>query len=190
MKSKEQLKNYKEVVKKYYKEHKTEIAKYKKQWAKENKERLSKYKAEWYINSKKAICIICGKPAPFKYCSMDCRNIGMLGKNNCSWKGGKSFEPYPITWTNQFKKSIRDRDNNKCMRCGRAREEFNRALDVHHIDGIKENTFEENCITLCIPCHNLTKGKEEFFAEGFYNMLKRLYEYEHSEFKLIKGGKE
>ena len=193
--------------KKYYEKHKDEIAirekkyrdkhkdkirirekkyrnKYKdklKKYRENNKDRMAIRDKIKYEKSKKAICIICGNSAHIKYCSDKCQGIGMCGENNCNWKGGISNDPYSKEWTERFKKSIRDRDNNKCMRCGRAREEFKRALDVHHIDGNPKNTTKENCITLCIQCHGLTKGKEEFFAEGFRNMLKRLYGYEYYE---------
>ena len=171
--------------KEYYENNKDKIKIKGKQYRENNKNQIKQYYEnnknqikKNYEKSKKNICIVCGKSAYDKFCSLKCMGINRTGENCYMWQGGKSFEPYPITWTLRFKKSIRDRDNNRCMRCGRAREEFNRALDVHHINAIKENTYPENCISLCIRCHNLTKGKEEFFAEGFYSMLKRCYGYE------------
>ena len=176
--------------KEYYKENKNEISDKSKEYYENNKEYIKNKSKKYYDvnsdemnmksqqryeNNKKAICIICGNPAHIKYCSDECQGIGMSGENSSRWNGGPKI--YSIEWNNKFKKMIRDRDNNKCMRCGRAREEFNRALDVHHIDANPQNTTKENCITLCIPCHNLTKNKGEFFNEGFRNMLKRLYGY-------------
>lgn len=138
------------------------------------------------------ICETCGKIIKLrplviengrgKYCSLECAGIANSGENNSNWQGGKSFEIYPKGWK-QVKKEIRIRDNNRCMRCGRAREEFKRALSVHHIDADKSNINFNNLITLCDhvsgSCHGLTRGKEELFAEGFRSILKRLYGYEY-----------
>ena len=161
--------------KKYRKINKDKIKIKRKKYYEKNKDEISIYNKQRHENNKKNICIICGNPASIKYCSDECQGIGMSGENSSRWNGGHKI--YSVEWNNKFKKMIRDRDNNKCMRCGRAREEFNRALDVHHIDANPQNTTKENCITLCIPCHNLTKNKGEFFNEGFRNMLKRLYGY-------------
>ncbi len=83
------------------------------------------------------------------YCSSECAGIANTGENNPNWQGGKSFDPYPKTWTSRLRKEIRARDNNRCMRCGRAREEFKQALSVHHIDANKDNCNYNNLISLC-----------------------------------------
>jgi len=116
-----------------------------------------------------------------KFCSNKCKYIGNSGENNYLWKGGSKI--YPIIWTKELRKRIRDRDNNRCMRCGRAREEFKHALSVHHIDADKNNCDKTNLISLCDhikgSCHGLTRGKEEYFTEGFRNLLKRNYGYKY-----------
>ncbi len=118
-----------------------------------------------------------------KFCGKECFKKYNTGENSCLWRGGKSRGAYPQEWTNAFKKTIRDRDNNRCMRCGRAREEFKKALAVHHIDADKNNCNPTNLITLCEhvsgSCHGLTRGKEELFSKGFKNILTRLYGYKY-----------
>lgn len=84
-------------------------------------------------------------------------NKGKLnGKNNPSWNGGSSFEPYSSSWTKDLKKEIRKRDNHTCQLCGMKEEEYNCHLDVHHIDYDKKNCAENNLICLCKNCHMKT----------------------------------
>jgi hypothetical protein len=60
-----------------------------------------------------------------------------------SWKGGTSFEPYSVDWTETLKRSIRERDNYICQLCSRY------GNVVHHIDYNKKNCCPENLINLC-----------------------------------------
>ncbi len=144
-------------------------------------------------NKVKIICEVCGKEKEIipsivkrgdgKYCSLKCRQIAQRGEKSHFWKGGISNNSYPRTWTKGLRNLIRDRDNNRCIRCNRAREEFKQALSIHHIDADKDNCNPQNLITLCDhvsgSCHGLTRGKEELFAKGFRNILTRLYGYEY-----------
>lgn len=98
---------------------------------------------------------------------MSKNHIDVNGENNPSWKGGKSFEPYPIKWNNQLRESIRKRDNYKCQVCGCTQEENNRKLDVHHIDYVKENLDPNNLISLCKPCHMKTNTNREYWIQYF-----------------------
>lgn len=43
---------------------------------------------------------------------------GKTGEKSSNWRGGKSFEKYPIDWTITLKKAIRQRDNYICQVCG------------------------------------------------------------------------
>ncbi len=133
-----------------------------------------------YKKSKKEICILCGKPARRKYCSKKCMGIGIEGKGNTFYNGGNR-EGYPITWTKRFKRYIRERDKFTCMKCGIRQIELSEALDVHHIDGIKKNTYKENCISFCKKCHSIieTRSKKEKKQNIFFyhKLLKELYQY-------------
>lgn len=135
-------------------------------------------------NAKKSVCVICGSLAPSKYCSNKCHGIDIILNNNPNWKGGKSFEPYPISWNDEFRRRIRCRDNNTCMRCRIHRDFLIRELSVHHINGIKNDVRLENCISLCIRCHLIVEGSGEYryvFDLLFKNILSRLYGYKISQ---------
>ena len=84
-------------------------------------------------------------------------------EKNPKWRGGKSFEPYPLKWTNELRERIRLRDNYKCMIC--TSKQLNRKLCVHHIDEDKNNCDEKNLISLCLNCHNKLHNNKEFKKE-------------------------
>jgi len=88
-------------------------------------------------------------------------------QNNPNWKGGKSYEPYPLTFNKEFKNSIKRRDNYTCMGCG----ENNKTLCVHHIDYNKKNTTKENCISLCRVCHTKTNYNRNKWEQKYTKML-------------------
>jgi hypothetical protein len=74
--------------------------------------------------------------------------LAVRGEKNWKWKGGKSFEPYSIDWTETLKRSIRERDNYICQICSQYGNE------VHHKNHDKKNCNPDNLITLCKKCHS------------------------------------
>ena len=92
-----------------------------------------------------------GKPTRF-YKGHPTWNKGITGEASTSWKGGNSLLPYGSEFTKAFKKLIRDRDGNKCQRCG-AKRNKGRALEIHHIDFDKTNNDPTNLITVCGKCN-------------------------------------
>lgn len=78
------------------------------------------------------------------------------GKENIVWEGGDSGE-YGPGFTNKLKREIRERDNRRCKICGISQleqeERSSKKLEIHHIDGDKENHDPNNLITLCSRCH-------------------------------------
>lgn len=94
------------------------------------------------------------------FCSRECQGLFMCGERSSAWRGG-SKDKYPIEFK-RLRKSIRDRDNNKCVICGKTRaDNNNQALSVHHIDYNKCNLEDSNLITLCLSCHAKTNYKRE-----------------------------
>ena len=89
------------------------------------------------------------------------------GKNHWNWQDGKSFEPYPLGWTNTFKEQIRYRDGYKCQVCGCPEVENGRKLDVHHKDYNKNNLDSKNLVSLCKSCHMRTNFNREKWIEYF-----------------------
>jgi len=84
-----------------------------------------------------------------------------LRDNAPNWRGGVSFEPYSVDWTNTLKKSIRERDHYTCQVC------FNIGNCVHHVDYDKQNCNPNNLITLCERCHNKTGTNRKKWMEYF-----------------------
>lgn len=74
---------------------------------------------------------------------------------------------YPIGWSKILKASIRKRDRYVCQICGKTQRQNGRALDVHHIDYIKENLNPSNLISLCRICHGETNGNRDIYTEYF-----------------------
>ncbi len=83
------------------------------------------------------------------------------GEKNANWKGGKSFEPYSIDWTETLRRAIRERDNYICQLCSRY------GNVVHHIDYIKENCNPNNLINLCRNCNTKINFNRRFWQEQF-----------------------
>lgn len=83
------------------------------------------------------------------------------------WKGFVSDKQYDeLFYCKLFKLKIKRRDKYECKVCGN---KDNRNI-IHHIDGNKKNTSEENCITICKKCHNKIHGKD------FKNWITKLNE--------------
>jgi len=103
------------------------------------------------------------------------------------WKKFVSREPYDQNWTPQFKRRIRKRDNQICMLCGIHREKLSRALNVHHINGDKQLSVPQNCISLCQHCHigivhnQQTKTKKEYWINFFQSLLSEKYGSQYGE---------
>ena len=121
----------------------------------------------WQGGKIKRKCIFCNKEffvifslikkGWAKFCSRKCKELwqskNIIGENHPNWKGGASFEPYPLGWTKTFKEQIRYRDKYKCQKCGIPEVEYGKRLDVHHRDFNKNNLDLNNLISLCKSCH-------------------------------------
>jgi len=78
-------------------------------------------------------------------------------ENNSNWRGGLSFEPYTPKFNEEFKQSIRERDNYTCGIC------WLPGKSVHHINYVKKDTNLENCIILCKSCHGVTNHNRDYW---------------------------
>lgn len=79
------------------------------------------------------------------------------GPKNHFWKGGIWPSKYPDEFTEQLKEETRERDGRRCQRCYIPEIECQRLLDIHHIDGNKNNNKPENLISLCNSCHSFVE---------------------------------
>lgn len=81
----------------------------------------------------------------------------VCGEKHGNWRGGISYkyngEPYPSYFDEELKKQVRKRDELKCQNCGICQSKLKRSLDVHHIDGDKNNLSLNNLISYCRSCH-------------------------------------
>jgi len=87
------------------------------------------------------------------------------GNKNGSWKGGITNNPYDERFNEELKTKIRKRDKFTCAICNK------HGYCVHHIDYNKQNSIEENLITLCISDHMKTNFNRESWIK-FFNEYK------------------
>ena len=94
-----------------------------------------------------------------------------IGEKNHNWRGGLSFNPYPVDFSKTLKRDIRSRYDNKCFLCGT--ENINGyALDVHHINYDKNDLRPENLIPLCRTCHGKTGEHREYYQNYFAKTMR------------------
>jgi hypothetical protein len=99
-----------------------------------------------------------------EYCDKKCMANGysfrFSGSSSPTWKGGlcKRFQ-YGDNWY-RMRRLVRERDNFKCVMCGKTEEDNNEQLTVHHIrpfrlfdSYLQANTFN-NLVSVCRECHS------------------------------------
>lgn len=82
---------------------------------------------------------------------------GAKGKEHPAWIDGVSFEPYCPKFNYDKKEEIRNRDERRCVLCGKSEILNGRRLAVHHIDGDKmQGCYGKRwyLATLCISCNS------------------------------------
>jgi hypothetical protein len=87
------------------------------------------------------------------------------GSRNPNWNNGSSLEPYGLSFDEQLREAIRERDNRACRICGE--KENGRRLAIHHIDYNKNNDEFTNLLSLCAPCHAATNQKRKYWQTKF-----------------------
>lgn len=99
-----------------------------------------------------------------------------LGKNG-NWKGGITPENTLLRTSKQneqWRTTVFERDGYTCVWC----KSRGVHLQAHHIKKFSEYSqlrFEvSNGITLCKPCHNKTKKKEESYESEFEEYIRKL----------------
>lgn len=140
------------------------------------------YKDGRYL--KKHYCIDCNKELnKFNPFSIRCRSCATKYQMkdpllHPSYIDGRSFKPYPTSFTEALKRVIRTRDDTRCQKCGITGEEhliqYNELLHVHHIDYNKENCAESNLITLCIKCNSQVNKNRSYWQQYFKNKIKEM----------------
>lgn len=130
--------------------------------------------------NKKYYCRDCGKEinsATGIKGKKRCLHCANLKSKNPNWLGGSSFEPYSLTWTEELRKHIRKRDNYACQNCDMTEEEhlvkYKKVLSVHHIDYDKQNSKENNLITLCHICNIFVNANRDYWYAYFTYLMEK-----------------
>lgn len=88
------------------------------------------------------------------------------GKGNSNWKGGISFEPYTVDWTETLKRAIRERDHYICQLYGIY------GNCVHHIDYDKKNCDPKNLITLSRKANSKVNFNRKYWKNYFMTLTR------------------
>lgn len=107
------------------------------------------------------------KHTPESRAKMSLKSKGRIQDKNPNWRGGAKQLPYHPNFTNGFKKLIRQRDGNKCQRCGKTRKREGKELSVHHIDHDKMNNDPSNLVTVCGRCNTYFSAHRNKSLEAF-----------------------
>jgi hypothetical protein len=108
-----------------------------------------------------------------------CFFIKNSGSGNHGWRGGISFESYCEVWKDkEYKKDIRERDNNKCLNPYCDSKNSN-DLTIHHIDYNKKNCSPSNLITICRSCNNKANKDREWHITWYSAILYNRYKYKY-----------
>lgn len=81
-----------------------------------------------------------------------------------------------VNFTSDLKEAVRKRDNYCCQECGFTNDEQKvlsggKSLSCHHIDYNKENSTEDNLISLCDYCHAKTTVDREYWQDYFQTKM-------------------
>jgi hypothetical protein len=101
-----------------------------------------------------------------------------MGPESSQWRGGISCEPYCDVWLDKdFKDSIKERDENKCLNpdCW----SNTKRLSLHHINYNKKDCKLTNLITLCISCNGRANKDRDWHQSWYQTILYRKYGYEY-----------
>jgi hypothetical protein len=98
------------------------------------------------------------------------------GAENPQWKGERAAKRRDIWYSRfeykQWRQAVFARDNYACQWCGKV---STGNIQAHHIltwaQHPEARFLVENGITLCVPCHRSTKGKEMEYAAQFQAII-------------------
>jgi hypothetical protein len=93
------------------------------------------------------------------------------GSGNPNWNGGTSFFPYPFVFNNDLKEYIRNKFGRICVGCEKIETDFDKRLDIHHIDYNKQNCSESNLVPVCRTCNGKANSNRSYWKEYYSNFV-------------------
>lgn len=108
-------------------------------------------------------------------------SLAFSGDKSSTWKGGVSCEPYCDAWADkEYKKDIRERDNNECQNPDCLKKSSR--LSLHHIDYVKKNCEPNNLITLCTSCNAKANFNREYWKNLYGGII---HDQKNRDFKMF-----
>lgn len=103
----------------------------------------------------------------------------LSGDRHHMWKGGIAYTPYCNKFNTRFKDRVREFFGNRCVRCGKTKQENKNALSVHHVDENKNTCCDGTkplFVPLCSSCHGIIHThKDTDWQEYFTNKIEKEY---------------
>lgn len=119
------------------------------------------------------------KQSKYMYCSTRCAAHNTAkGENSPNWKGGISFEPYCPKFNADLKRRARDYFDNRCILCGKHRNEQDQELSVHHVEYDKNaccNGKPVHFAALCKNCHSKTHNNRNRWEKMLHVVIDEMY---------------
>jgi hypothetical protein len=95
-----------------------------------------------------------------------------------NWKGGISFEPYCPKFDDYLKLRIRMFFDNRCVVCGKTKEENMQELSCHHVEYDKSACCHGRPVhfaALCIGCHGATNWDRSRWEAILHRIIDEIY---------------
>ena len=116
-----------------------------------------------------------------KYCSRRClRKDTTVGEKHYNWKGGITEPNRKLRHSCEYtdwRKQVFERDDYTCQMCDKRGVYIEANHILRFIDNPEHRLSVMNGITLCRPCHDKTKGKEEKYQAVFSQITGLVYQH-------------
>lgn len=100
------------------------------------------------------------------------------GEEGNNWRGGISFEPYCPKFNNYLRLRIRAFFDNRCVLCGKTKEENVWHLSCHHVEYNKQACCDGKPVqfaTLCKMCHGRTNHENDRWEAMLHRIIDEIY---------------
>ena len=102
------------------------------------------------------------------------------GEDHYLWVGDAAARKYCGAWLDkEYKKDIKERDNNECQNPSCRHTADHVHLHIHHIDYDKKNCRPDNLITVCMSCNIRANTNQDYWTKHYQDILSKKYGYEY-----------